>query len=57
MGDTQKSPTISTKSQGIASQAADDPTGCSAEQGWDKPPLLGKAEGHILTVCCWNRHF
>ena len=41
MGDTQKSPTISPQSQGIASQAADDPTGCSAEQGQDKPPLLG----------------
>jgi len=40
MGDTQKSPTISTQSQGIALQAADDPTGCLAEQGQDKPPLL-----------------
>ena len=40
MGDTQKSQTISTQSQGIASQDAHDITGCSEEQAQDKPPLL-----------------
>ena len=40
MGDTQKSQTISTESQGIATQVAHDSTGCSQERAADKPPVL-----------------
>ena len=40
MGDTQKSQTISTQSQGIASQIACEFTGCSKERALDKPPVL-----------------
>lgn len=40
MGDTQKSQTISTASQGIATQVAHDSTGCSQERAADKPPVL-----------------
>jgi len=40
MGDTQKSQTISTESQGIASQDAHDSAGCSEERATDKPPVL-----------------
>ena len=40
MGDTLKSQTISTQSQGIASQVAYDSTGCSEERAGDKPPVL-----------------
>ena len=40
MGDTQKSQTISTESQGIATQVAHESTGCSQERAVDKPPVL-----------------
>jgi hypothetical protein len=40
MGDTQKSQTISTESQGIASQVAYDLAGCSNGQEQDKLPVL-----------------
>ncbi len=40
MGDTLKSQTISTESQGIAMQVAHDSTGCSQERAADKPPVL-----------------
>ena len=40
MGDTQKSQTISTQSQGIASQDVHDSTGCSEERARGKPPVL-----------------
>jgi retron-type reverse transcriptase len=40
MGDTQKSQTISTESQGIATQVANDSTRCSQERAGDKPPVL-----------------
>ena len=40
MGDTQKSQTISTENQGIASQVACDPGNCSDERAKDKPPVL-----------------
>jgi group II intron reverse transcriptase/maturase len=40
MGDTQKSQTMSTESQGIATQVAQDFTGCSQERAPGKPPVL-----------------
>ena len=40
MGDTQKSPTISTENQWIASQVACDSGNCSNEGAKDKPPVL-----------------
>ena len=40
MGDTQKSQTISTEIQGIATQAAHDSIGCSQERAVGKPPIL-----------------
>ena len=40
MGDSQKSQTISTQSQGIASQVACDPGSCSNERAWGKAPVL-----------------
>jgi hypothetical protein len=40
MGDTQKSQTISTQSQGIASQDVHDYTGCSEERAQGEPPVL-----------------
>ncbi len=40
MGDTQKSQTISTQNQGIASQDAYDSRSCTDEKGKGKPPLL-----------------
>ena len=40
MGDTRKSPTISTQPQKIASQAASDPGGVSASGACDSPPIL-----------------
>ena len=42
MGDTQKSQTISTESQGIATQVAHEPIGCSQEQAADKPTGIGR---------------
>lgn len=40
MGDTQKSQTISTQNQGIASQVACDPRRCSTERAKGEPPIL-----------------
>lgn len=40
MGDTQKSPTISTQNQGIAVQVACNSSRCSDSEALDKPPLL-----------------
>ncbi len=40
MGDTQKSQTISTENQGIASQVACNSSSCSNEGAKDKPPVL-----------------
>jgi group II intron reverse transcriptase/maturase len=40
MGDTQKSQTISTDSQGIAEQVAFDPKACSEVRVEDRPPIL-----------------
>ena len=40
MGDTQKSQTISTENQGIASQVAHGSSRCSGEKAEEKPPVL-----------------
>ncbi|CAB1058445.1 Retron-type RNA-directed DNA polymerase (EC [Olavius sp. associated proteobacterium Delta 1] len=47
MGDTQKSQTISTANQGIASQVARKPRKCSGEAAEEKPPVLVGASSLI----------